>query len=145
MGTGRSTTLSALQAYHRRRRGPVSGHPTVAFLVCDPDFPGSIAHCLGEVEAVIADIPRSQGVDTAARSAVRTLAAVADAPLDRLHDGLDDVQVAIGVVHEAVQATYFPPPPDDGATATAPRIVTVDVRGEGSGAGPGAGAGSGNE
>ncbi len=136
-------SLSALQAYHRRRRGPVSGHPTVAFLVCDPDFPGSIAHCLGEVEAVIADIPRSQGVDTAARSAVRTLAAVADAPLDRLHDGLDDVQVAIDVVHEAVQATYFPPPPDDGATGTAPRIVTVDVRGEGPG--PGADAGSGNE
>jgi uncharacterized alpha-E superfamily protein len=135
-------SLSALQAYHRRRRGPVSGHPTVAFLVRDPDFPGSIAHCLGEVEAVIADIPRSQPVDMAARAAVRTLAQVDDAPLDRLHEGLDDVQVAIGVVHEAVQATYFPPPPLEAATGatpvtaatiTAATATTVDVRDVGPG------------
>ncbi len=103
-------SLSALQAYHRRRRGPILGHPTVTFLVCDPDFPGSIAHCLGEVSAVACDIPRSESVDAAARAAQRTVELVAAAPLDKLHDGLDDLQLALSMVHEAVEATYFPPP-----------------------------------
>ena len=125
-------SLSGLQAYHRRRRGPATGHPTVTFLLRDPDFPGSIAHCLAEVEAVVAGLPRSQGVDMAARAAVRTLVTVANGPLDRLHGGLDDVQVAIAAVHDEVQATYVPPPPEE--------PTTIDVRDDRFG--PGAEAGS---
>jgi uncharacterized alpha-E superfamily protein len=113
-------SLSGLQAYHRRRRGPATGHPTVTFLLRDPDFPGSIAHCLAEVEAVVGGLPRSQGVDMAARSAVRTLVTVANGPLERLHAGLDDVQLAIAAVHDEVRATYFPPPPEE--------PTTIDVR-----------------
>ena len=109
-------SLSALQAYHRRRRGPVTGHPTVAFLLRDPDFPGSIAHCLAEVEDLAAGLPRAAAVDAAARSAMRTLVAVANAPLDRLHDGIDDVQEALAAVHDEVEATYFPHVPDEPAT-----------------------------
>ena len=41
--------------------GPITGHPTVTFLLRDPDFPGSIAHCLAGVEAVAAGLPRSRG------------------------------------------------------------------------------------
>jgi uncharacterized alpha-E superfamily protein len=108
-------SLSALQAYHRRRRGPVTGHPTVAFLLRDPDFPGSIAHCLAEVEDLAAGLPRAAAVDAAARSAMRTLVAVANAPLDRLHDGIDDVQEALAAVHDEVEATYFPRVPDEPA------------------------------
>jgi uncharacterized alpha-E superfamily protein len=120
-------SLSGLQAYHRRRRGPSAGHPTVTFLLRDPDFPGSIAHCLTGVEAVVGGLPRSQAVDMAARAAMRTLVTVANGPLEALHDGLDDVQVAIAVVHDEVRATYFPPPPEEPAT--------IDVR---DGFGPGA-------
>lgn len=116
-------SLSALQAYHRRRRGPASGHPTVAFLLRDPDFPGSIAHCLAQVEAVLGDIPRSEAVDMAARAASRTLVAVANAPLDQLHAGLDEVQVAIGTVHAQIQATYFPPVP-----SPTDEVTAIDVR-----------------
>jgi|SoiMethySBSTD1v2_1073268.scaffolds.fasta_scaffold19504_4 uncharacterized alpha-E superfamily protein len=124
-------SLSGLQAYHRRRRGPVTGHPTVTFLLRDPDFPGSIAHCLAGVEAVAAGLPRSQGVDMAARSAVRTLVTVANGPLASLHQGLDDIQVAIAGVHDEVRATYFAPPPGE--------VTVIDVRdGAGDGIGPGA-------
>lgn len=120
-------SLAALQAYHRRRRGPSSGRSTVAFLLRDPDFPGSIAHCLAEVEAVVAGLPRSQTVDMATRSAMRTLITVANGPLDSLHRGLDDVQAAISSVHDEVQATYFPPPPDE--------PTALDVREDDRGAG----------
>ena len=125
-------SLSGLQAYHRRRRGPATGHPTVTFLLRDPDFPGSIAHCLTVVEGVVAGLPRSQAVDMAARAAVRTLVTVANRPLVSLHDGLDEVQVAIAAVHDEVKATYFPSPPEEPAT--------IDVRDDGFG--PGVEAGS---
>jgi uncharacterized alpha-E superfamily protein len=114
-------SLSALQAYHRRRRGPASGHPTVAFLLRDPDFPGSIAHCLAEVEELAAGLPRAEAVDMAARSALRTLVAVVNDPLDRLHDDRDQVQQALAALHDEVEATYFPPPPP-------PKELTLDVR-----------------
>jgi uncharacterized alpha-E superfamily protein len=117
-------SLSALQAYHRRRRGPATGHDTVTFLLRDPDFPGSIAHCMSEIEGVVAGIPRSEPVDAAARSALRTLVTVANTPLDRLHDGLDEVQAAVAVLHDQVQASYFPPAP----AVPAEPVTTVDVR-----------------
>ena len=78
------------------------------------------------------NVPRSQGVDMAARSAVRTLVTVANGPLDRLHAGLDDVQLAIAAVHDEVQATYFPPPPEE--------PTTIDVRDDRFGAGAEAGS-----
>lgn len=104
-------TLSGLQAYHRRMRAPIEARLTVDFILRDPDFPGSVAHCLGEAEGVLADLPRSDAAQAAARAARRALHDVAVAPLAHLHDGLDDVQMAINAVHEEVAATYFPPAP----------------------------------
>lgn len=104
-------TLSGMQAYHSRMRAPIEARLTVDFLLRDPDFPGSVSHCLGEAEGVLADLPRSAAALAAARAARRTLHDVAMAPLDQLHDGLDDVQLAVNAVHEEVTATYFSPPP----------------------------------
>jgi uncharacterized alpha-E superfamily protein len=113
-------SLSGLQPYHRRCRAPVEGRLVVDFLLCDPDFPGSIRHCLDEVTAVVAGLPRGDGPRAAALRAIRTLERVDAAPLIELHDGLDAIQVAIAAVHDAVQATYFPPPPVAEAAAEAP-------------------------
>ena len=60
----------------------------------------------------------------AARSAMRTLVTVANGSLGTLHDGLDDVQVAIAAVHDELRATYFPPPPPEEPTV-------IDVRDDG--------------
>jgi len=115
-------SLSALQAYHRYRRGPATGHDTVAFLLRDADFPGSIAYCLGAIEDELAAMPRSAPAVAAARAARRTLGTVAAAPLDRLHGGLDGIQADLAAVHEAIEAAYFPRLP-------APQpVTTVDVR-----------------
>jgi uncharacterized alpha-E superfamily protein len=102
-------SLSGQQAYHSRVRAPIDGRLTVDFLLRDPDFPCSIRHCLGEIELVLADLPRAEAPLAAARGATRTLADVAGSPLDHLHDGLDDVQLALAAVHDQVAATYFSP------------------------------------
>ncbi|HEV7757465.1 MAG TPA: alpha-E domain-containing protein [Acidimicrobiales bacterium] len=105
-------TLSGLQAYYRRGLAPVSGHATVDFLLCDPDFPGSIRHCLDEVIGVLTDLPHADASRTATRSTLRTLDRLATAPLDQLHPGLVGLQVAIAAVHEQIEASYFPPAPE---------------------------------
>jgi uncharacterized alpha-E superfamily protein len=102
-------SLSGLQPYHSRVRAPIDGRLTVDFLLRDPDFPCSISHCLGEIEQVLADLPRAEAPLAAARAASRTLEDVAGSPLDHLHDGLDDVQVALASVHDQVATTYFSP------------------------------------
>lgn len=113
-------TLSGLQAYHRRMRAPIEARLTVDFILRDPDFPGSVSHCLGEAEGVLADLPRSEAAQAAARAARRALHDVAVEPLVQLHDGLDHVQMAVNAVHEEVAATYFSPPP----LAEAPSAAT---------------------
>ncbi len=102
-------SLCGLQAYHRQVRAPIDGRLTVDFLLRDPDFPGSIRHCLGEIEQVLGELPRAEAPLAAARAASRTLEDVAGSPLDRLHDGLDGVQLALAAVHDQVTATYFSP------------------------------------
>ena len=104
-------TLSGLQAYYRRGLAPVSGHATVDFLLCDPDFPGSIRHCLDEVITVLTELPHADASRTATRATLRTLDRLVAAPLDELHAGLVGLQVAIAALHEQIEASYFPPPP----------------------------------
>lgn len=104
-------TLSGLEAYYRRGLAPVSGHATVDFLLCDPDFPGSIRYCLDGVLTVLAGLPHADAGRTAAHATLRTLDRLVTAPLDRLHAGLEGLQVAIAALHEQIEASYFPPPP----------------------------------
>jgi uncharacterized alpha-E superfamily protein len=103
-------TLSGLEAYYRRGLAPVSGHATVDFLLCDPDFPGSVRHCLDEASAVLTELPRSDASRAATSTALRSLLELVDAPLDQLHDGLDRLKGTIAALHDQVEATYFPPP-----------------------------------
>jgi uncharacterized alpha-E superfamily protein len=104
-------TLSGLEAYYRRGLAPVSGHATVHFLLCDPDFPGSIRYCLDGVLTVLAGLPHADAGRTATHATLRTLDRVVAAPLDGLHAGLEGLQVAIAALHEQIEASYFPPPP----------------------------------
>jgi uncharacterized alpha-E superfamily protein len=103
-------TLSGLEAYYRRGLAPVSGHATVDFLLCDPDFPGSVRHCLNEAAAVLTELPRSDASRAATGTAQRTLQQLVEEPLDRLHDGLGRLKDTIAALHDQVEATYFPPP-----------------------------------
>jgi uncharacterized alpha-E superfamily protein len=107
-------TLSALEAYYRRGLAPVSGHASVDFLLCDPDFPGSIRFCLDEVLTVLAGLPEADANRMAAHATLRTLDRLVTAPLDDLHTGLVGLQVAVGSLHDQIEASYFPPPPPQG-------------------------------
>ena len=111
-------SLSALQAYYQRGLAPVAGLPAVELVLRDPDFPGSIGHCLAEVAAVLAELPRSEAPAAAAKSARRSLADVAPQPTGWLHDGLVLLRAALAAVHDEVHTTFFPPDPGSEGTPT---------------------------
>ena len=102
-------SLSALQAYYQRGLAPVAGLPAVDLVLRDPDFPGSIGHCLGEVTSVLAELPRSEAAAASAGAARRCLADVSTASPDRFHGGLAQLRAALAAVHDEVHATFFPP------------------------------------
>ena len=102
-------SLSAEQAY-RRRPVPASGRSVVEFLLHDATFPASIRHCLDQVAATVAVLPRSDAPRAAARGALQALADVPGGEAVRLDRGLDELQSALHVVHEQVEVTWFPPP-----------------------------------
>jgi uncharacterized alpha-E superfamily protein len=104
-------SLSALQAYHRATRSAVAGPATVRFLLADGQFPRSVGFCLGTATTALAGLPNAARVTAAAEAALETLATLDPAGLDGdgLHEAMDDLQIAIGAVHDAVAAAYFVP------------------------------------
>jgi len=105
-------SLSALPAYYQRGSAPLAGPPAVRLVLHDPDFPGSIGHCLTEAGTVLAELPRSTAAATAVASARRTLADVVVTPPTRLRDGLRRLRDATAAIHDEVEATFFPRSPD---------------------------------
>lgn len=102
-------SLSALQMFHRATLEPVSGPASLHFLVFDERFPRSLATCLAEIEAGVRRLPTGTAVLPACEAARSRLAEIDAASLDaaQLHDAVDDLQVAIADVHDAIAERYF--------------------------------------
>jgi uncharacterized alpha-E superfamily protein len=102
-------SLSALQMFHRATLEPVSGPASMHFLVFDERFPRSLATCLADIESGVRRLPRSAEVLPACEAAHACLADIDAASLDaeRLHEAVDDVQVAIAAIHDAIAESYF--------------------------------------
>jgi uncharacterized alpha-E superfamily protein len=111
-------SLAALQAYYQRRLAPVAGSTAVELILRDPDLPGSICHCIGEMAAVVAELPRSEAAAAAVAEARRQLALVPAEPSDELHHALATLRAALASIHDEVSATYFPPEVPADAVAT---------------------------
>jgi uncharacterized alpha-E superfamily protein len=114
-------SLSAHQMFLRTTRAGVSGPEALAFLLRNPQFPRSVEHCLLQVAHSLLELP-FYDAPMAACAAVQ--AQLVDAAVDglgaaELHRFVDRVQLGIGVLHDAVSATYFTLAPA-GSTTLAP-------------------------
>jgi uncharacterized alpha-E superfamily protein len=109
--------LRSASAYHGYRRVyPHEMTPlTVAgFILLDPRFPRSIAHCVKELRLTIADLKTNAEVSQVefspgALAALERLAAYAPDEVIRfgLHEFLDEVQVKLNDLGEAIDDTFF--------------------------------------
>jgi len=106
------STLNALSAYqmYRRHVGVHVAPATVMhYLLRDPHFPRTVAHCLSEIENCLAALVDYQKPMAIARTVWRRLQAL---DIDRvtaatLHDQMDLIQAELAELHDAVSHQYF--------------------------------------
>jgi len=102
-------SLTAYQMYRRHVRNRVHGTGVLRFLLQNGEFPRSVSFCLQSVEQQMALLPEDRD---AGRALSRVRALVRDADFETLvraglSEFLDDVQIGLGTVHDAIHAAYF--------------------------------------
>ncbi|MEL7154962.1 MAG: alpha-E domain-containing protein [Actinomycetota bacterium] len=105
-------SVSALQAF-RRRGQPASPATTLSFLLRDPKCPRTVGSCLIEASRWLLEIPRHDQA-MAACAGVETLLQgvdVIDLLDGKLHDFVDELQLALSDLHQQVESTWFEPAP----------------------------------
>ena len=105
-------SLTGYQMYRRHVRSRVSGPGVLRFLLQNREFPRSVTFCLGMVGSTLPHLPQNRHVE---RSLWRCRALVQDANIDRLvergfHEFIDEIQIGLGELHDAVAQAYFRPP-----------------------------------
>ncbi|PTY08251.1 hypothetical protein DB347_01315 [Opitutaceae bacterium EW11] len=108
-------SCSGLEAFRKSRRGQLNLERVVDYLLRDPVFPRSIVFSVREagraLAAIDADAPNHPGKPAAALlSRLETSLAkgeISDIIIEGLHEHLDDIQLRIAEVHEAVQNAYI--------------------------------------
>lgn len=102
-------SLMAYQMYRRHERARVTGAAVLRFLLQNREFPRSVMFCLNSIGATLPLLPANRPAE---RALERTRALVRDANLDQLletglHERLDEIQVGLGKLHEAISLAYF--------------------------------------
>jgi uncharacterized alpha-E superfamily protein len=102
-------SLSAYQMYRRHVHARVNGTAVLRFLLQDPRFPRSVYHCLGEMQQSLNNLPHNE---VPWRHVVRLRRQVHDAQIEALideglHGFIDGLQIALGRLHDRIQASYF--------------------------------------
>lgn len=102
-------SLAAYQMYRRHLRQRVSVVQALQFLLKDREFPRSVMFCLSRIQGVLPLMPTRRPVQQALK---RCVGLVFDADPLRLAasgpcDFMDRLQLELGELHQAVQASYF--------------------------------------
>ncbi len=103
--------LSAHQAYRQSVRRQVSAPVAAGYLLHDSLFPRAVLHTLGQIRACLKQLPRN-GVPLRAVGRAERLVRESDLHEifpQRFHVFIDDIQVALGDIHQAIQRTWFEP------------------------------------
>lgn len=104
-------SLAAYQMYRRHVRARVGAARVMRFLLQDRDFPRSVVFCLSSIAQTLSKLPPNRNVE---RALERIRGVVVDADIETLvesgwHELLDEIQIGLGKVHEAVEKAYFVP------------------------------------
>lgn len=102
-------SLTAYQMYRRHVRARVNRTGVLRFLLQNREFPRSVTFCLAMIGATRPHLPESRSVE---RTLWRVRALVQDANVDKLvetglHEFIDEVQLGLSELHEAVSTSFF--------------------------------------
>ena len=104
-------SLTAYQMYRRHVRIRVSGPSVLRFLLQNRQFPRSVVFCLDTIATTLPHLPSNRKVE---RCIQRTRALVQDADVEGLlatdtglHRLIDEIQIGLADLHEAMSAAWF--------------------------------------
>ena len=103
-------SLAAFQMF-RRTVGTGTGEATLRFLLADHSFPRSVAFCLDEVAWRLKSLARSDTALEACKEAYRWAHEEVPPVLEgaALHTFVDDLQLRLNAVHDAIVDTWLSP------------------------------------
>lgn len=105
-------SMTAYQMYRRSAQIRVQRGPVLRFIFQDARFPRAVRYCIEHSRIALGRLPRNEAALRVTSRLVRELDA-ADLPAltqGQLHAFVDDLQLGIGDLHNAIAATWFPPP-----------------------------------
>ena len=104
-------SLSAYQAYRQSARSRISSVRVLHFVLSDPLFPRSVAHCLDELRNCALTLPMNETMISAVDDVSAKLDGfnVRELARDQLHDQMDVLQQDLAGLHGVVQALWFSP------------------------------------
>jgi uncharacterized alpha-E superfamily protein len=102
-------SLAAYEMYRRHVRERVRAVLALEFLLQNREFPRSVMFCLTRMQAALPQMPVRRGVE---RALARATALARDADTRTIAEGgvpelMDEIQIAIAGLHEAIRETYF--------------------------------------
>lgn len=123
-------SVSALEMY-RQRHGMVRLDRTAEFLILDPDFPRSVRNCLRRADESLHAITGTRpGTfrNLAERSLGRLVSSLDYTAVDEviiagLHEFLDQLQVGLNEVGDALQSSFFAPRIASRASSTGAAVI----------------------
>ena len=104
-------SLSAYQMYRLNVRRNVNPEDVLHFLLDSKIFPRALAHTLNEIDTSIGLLPRNREPLAAIAGVKHALAKADPATLrnDKLHAFIDDLQLMLDGIHNAINHTWFDP------------------------------------
>lgn len=115
-------SLSSYQMYRQYVGVRVSRERVLQFLLRDEHFPRAIRHCLLQAESALRNLPRHQPLLPLVERMKRNIGAEAVSTLNpvELHEFIDQQELALGEIGDAIADAYFHTEP---AQATAKRAA----------------------
>lgn len=102
-------SMSGYQMYRRKMQVNVRRAETLQFLLQERSFPRSFAHTVGEVENCLGNLPRYTQPLKIARQVLKLVNSAKPEQLaqEQLHKFIDDLQLGLSELHNAIYTTYF--------------------------------------
>ena len=102
-------SLTGYQMYRREMQVKITREDVLHFLMYSNVFPRALSHCVNQVEYCVKLLPKPQPVLLAIGQAREQLEAadVEKLRLDSLQQFIDELQISLSGVHDALASTYF--------------------------------------
>ncbi|MGD8913831.1 MAG: alpha-E domain-containing protein [Candidatus Thiodiazotropha sp.] len=108
-------SLSAYQMYRQQMQVRIRRYDVLKFLFQIPSFPRSLSYCLENISFNLSRLPKNPAPINVLRKIEKEIETMPLEKMDNqiLHNFIDEMQIMLGLLHDSIAKTYFPPAMDD--------------------------------